>query len=155
MKRTDIIGALIAIVICEAAGAIGSLFTIPAIAGWYAGIAKSPLNPPGWLFGPVWAALYALMGIAAFLVWRHGTGRTRPLSMFGIQLVVNVLWPLFFFGAHNPLVAFIDILVLWVLILLTLFSFRTISRAAAWLLAPYLAWVTFAAYLNYAVLTLN
>ncbi len=146
------------VVICELAGAVGSLFTVPAISGWYAGLAKPALNPPNWIFGPVWTTLYLLMGIAAFLVWQKGFGRTEvrtALVIFGVQLLLNVAWSAIFFGAHNPAGAFADIVLLWLAVLATIITFYKISPAAAYLLLPYILWVSFAAYLNYAVWMLN
>jgi tryptophan-rich sensory protein len=156
MKK-KILGALLAIAICELVGSIGSIFTIPAIGGWYAGLAKPSLNPPNWIFGPVWTTLFALMGIAAFMVWnkRKNKAAKTALMIFALQLVLNVLWSVLFFGAHRPAGAFLDIILMWFAILWTIFAFWKIDRAAAWLLAPYLLWVSFAAYLNYAVMVMN
>lgn len=141
------------VVVCELAGIAGSIFTIPAISGWYAGLTKSALTPPAWVFGPAWTTLYFLMGIAAYLVWR--TGEVRALRVFWVQLAVNVLWSYFFFGMHNPALALFDIALLWVLIIWTMTAFAKISRPAMYVLVPYIAWVSFAAYLNYSVWILN
>lgn len=147
-----------AIVISEAAGIIGSLFTASAIPGWYAGLVKPEFNPPNWVFGPVWTTLYALMGIAAFLVWKRGSERREvktALAIFVGQLALNTLWSIIFFGLNNPGAAFIEIILLWIAIAITIAVFAKISRAAAWLLVPYLLWVSFAGYLNYAIWALN
>ncbi len=149
---------ILAILICEAAGLIGSFFTMPALAPWYASLTKPPLTPPGWVFGPVWFALYALMGVAVYRVWEKGPHHRRvraALWAFAAQLVLNMLWPLFFFAAQNPLSGLIEIVVLCGAIVLTISLFARISRPAAWLLVPYLGWVTFAAYLNYMLWFLN
>jgi len=149
---------VLAIIICELAGGAGALFTLSAIPGWYAGLIKPALNPPNWIFGPVWTTLYFLMGIAAFLVWRKGLSQKdvrTALIIFGIQLLLNVAWSVIFFGAHNPAGAFADIVLLWLAILATIITFYKISPAAAYLLLPYILWVSFAGYLNYAVWTLN
>ncbi len=149
---------VVAVVICELAGAVGSIFTVPAISGWYAGLIKPALNPPNWIFGPVWTTLYLLMGIAAFLVWQKGFERTEvrtALIIFGVQLLLNMAWSAIFFGAHNPAGAFADIVLLWLAILATILTFYKISPVAAYLLLPYILWVSFAGYLNYAVWTLN
>lgn len=146
------------IIISELAGVIGSLFTTPSIAGWYAGIIKPELNPPAWVFGPVWTTLFVLMGIAAFLVWRKGYGRKDvkiALGLFYGQLILNTLWSIIFFGLHSPGGAFIEIIFLWLAILATIIAFAKISRPAAWLLLPYILWVSFAAYLNYSIWILN
>ena len=149
---------IIAIVVCQLAGVIGSIFTVSAIPTWYATLAKPALNPPSWVFGPVWTALYALMGIAAFLVWNQGWGRKdvrRALTVFGIQLVLNALWSIIFFGLHSPGWAFADIIALWLAIVWTMVLFYRISKPAMWLLVPYILWVSFATYLNYSIYVLN
>ena len=149
---------LTAIVISEAAGIIGSLFTASAIPGWYASLIKPQLAPPNWVFGPVWTTLYALMGIAAFLVWKRGLERREvktALAIFVGQLALNTLWSIIFFGLKNPGAAFIEIILLWLAILATIIAFAKISKPAAWLLVPYLLWVSFAGYLNYAIWALN
>ncbi len=149
---------LLCIFVCELAGIVGSFFTIPAIPTWYAGLAKPLLNPPSWLFGPVWTILYALMGIAAFLIWKQGWRHKEvkmALSIFGAQLIANATWSIIFFGARNPFYALIDILVLWIFILITIVVFYRISKPAAYLLLPYICWVSFALYLNYTIYILN
>ncbi len=143
----------IMVLACELAGIVGSIFTIPAIAGWYAGLTKSAFAPPSWVFGPAWTTLYFLMGVAAYLIWRKG--EVRALYVFWAQLTANVLWSYFFFGMHNPALALFDIVLLWVLIFWTIAIFAKISRSAAYMLIPYIAWVSFAAYLNYSIWMLN
>ncbi len=143
---------------CELAGIIGSIFTVEAIPTWYATLVKPALNPPSWVFGPVWTMLYALMGIAVFLVWKQGWRRNEvkmALGLFGAQLATNALWSILFFRMQNPFYALIDILVLWMLILATSIAFYRISKPAAYLLIPYLGWVSFATYLNYMIYALN
>jgi translocator protein len=149
---------VVAIAICELAGIVGSLFTRPSIPGWYAGLTKPSFNPPNAVFGPVWITLYALMGIAAWLVYDKGRGGAkagRPLTIFIAQLVLNVLWSIMFFGVHNILGGFVIIVALWILIAATIKLFWPISRAAAVLLVPYLLWVGFATALNAALYVLN
>ncbi|MDO8492994.1 MAG: TspO/MBR family protein [bacterium] len=154
---------IIAIAVSELAGIIGSVFTIPSVAGWYAGIVKPALNPPAWVFGPVWTTLFALMGIAAFLICSSYAeasadkkkGIKVALILFGIQLVLNTLWSIIFFGLHSPGGALVEIIFLWLAILATIIAFAKISRPAAWLLVPYILWVSFAMYLNYAIWSLN
>ena len=156
MKKT--VGIVIAVVICELAGFIGSIFTMPSIPGWYAGLAKPSFNPPGWIFGPVWITLYALMGIAAWLVYDKGLKGAdvkRALSIFTAQLIVNVLWSIMFFGAHHILGAFVIIVALWILIAATIQLFGKVSKPAAVLLVPYILWVSFAAVLNASLYVLN
>lgn len=144
-----------AIVFCELAGIVGSVFTMPSIAGWYAALQKPFFNPPAWVFGPVWILLYAMMGISLYLVWQKRKQSNNALVFFGIQLSLNVLWSLLFFGLHSPLLALACILALWLAIALTIRSFAKIDSRAAWLLVPYLLWVTFAAVLNYSIFALN
>lgn len=149
---------ILAIVISEAAGIIGSVFTTPAIVTWYATLARPALNPPNWIFAPVWTTLFALMGVAAFFVWRKGLGRKDvkiALAIFIGQLVMNTLWSIIFFGLHNPGLAFMEIIFLWLAILATIIAFYRISRPAAYLLLPYILWVTFAGYLNFMLWRLN
>ncbi len=158
MKAKNVIKLVIAIGVSGLAGVIGSVFTVSAIPNWYAGLAKPALNPPSWVFGPVWTTLYVLMGIAAFLVWRNGWGQKEvkaALGLFGFQLFLNAIWPIIFFGFHSLFLAIIDIIALWLVIAWTIVVFYKISKSAAYLLVPYLFWVSFAAYLNYAILTLN
>jgi tryptophan-rich sensory protein len=148
----------IAIIVCELAGIVGSVFTASAIPTWYATLAKPALNPPGWLFGPVWTTLYALMGIALFLVWKNGLahkGVRWSLSIFGLQLFLNATWSIVFFGLQSPAWAFANIIALWVAIVWTMILFYRLSRPAMWLLVPYIAWVSFAGYLNYSIWILN
>lgn len=152
------LGIFVAVLICELAGIVGSLFTAPSIPGWYAGLTKPPFNPPGWVFAPVWTILYALMGIAAWLVYDKGVRRAdvkRALFVFVAQLVLNVLWSVMFFGAHQILGAVVIIVALWILILGTILRFHKISRPAAYLLVPYLLWVGFATVLNVSLYVLN
>ncbi|MDK2974474.1 MAG: translocator protein [Methanofollis sp.] len=147
-----------AIVVTTMAGVIGSVFTTPNIPTWYAGLARSPLNPPPWVFGPVWTVLFVLMGVSLFLLWREGTGKKQvntALMVFGLQLGLNVLWSALFFGLQSPFLGLIEIILLWFAILATILLAFRVSRPAAYLLVPYLAWVSFAAYLTWAVWVLN
>ena len=156
---------IIAIVVSELAGIIGSVFTTPSIAGWYTGIVKPALNPPAWIFGPVWTVLYALMGISLFLIWKdYSLIRANKrivriwrwaIFFFFVQLVLNTLWSIIFFGLHSPGGALVEIVFLWLAILATIIVFAKISKPAAWLLVPYILWVSFAMYLNYAIWVLN
>ena len=158
MKPRDIWKLVVSIIACLAAGAIGSIFTRQAIPTWYATLEKPFFNPPNWLFAPVWTLLYILMGIAAFLVWRKGSENRQvriALIAFLVQLVLNALWSIAFFGLESPLYGLIVIVVLWVAILFTTLSFYRISRAAGVLMLPYLLWVTFAAVLNESIWLLN
>ena len=151
-------GIVVSIVVCELAGIIGSLFTTPSIPGWYAGLAKPSFNPPGWVFAPVWTALYAMMGLAVWLVFEKGFKKPevkRALAVFAVQLLLNTLWSIVFFGAHQLFGAVAVIVLLWAMILWTILLFRRISKAAAWLLVPYILWVSFATVLTVSIFTLN
>ncbi|HEX5398105.1 MAG TPA: TspO/MBR family protein [Verrucomicrobiae bacterium] len=136
------------------AATMGVLFMPGA---WYASLNKPAWNPPGWVFGPVWTVLYTMMAVAAWLVWKRGgfIAQRRPLTLFLVQLALNAAWTPLFFGLHRTGAAFAEIVLLWLAIAATLVSFRTVSHVAAWLLAPYLAWVSFAAALTFALWRLN
>ena len=147
-------GLAVWLLVCFAAPAIGSA-TGPG--EWYTQLTKPTWNPPGWLFGPVWTILYAMMAVATWLIWRRGGWRARrlPLGLFLTQLALNALWTPLFFGLHRPDLAFLDIIALWFAILATIVAFGRVHRAAAALLAPYLAWVSFATFLNFTLWRLN
>jgi tryptophan-rich sensory protein len=154
----NFLGLLTAIIVCFAAGAFGSIFTAPNIPFWYASLAKPAFNPPNWIFGPVWTLLYSLMGIALYMVWNKGMEKPEvkfALRVFFVQLVLNALWSYFFFGLHWLLFAYIELVVLWIFILWNIIAFTKISKPAAWLLVPYLCWVSFASFLNLGVWWLN
>ncbi len=148
------LGLIFWIAVSLAAGIFGSRF-MPG--EWYASLNKPSFNPPGWIFGPVWTILYIMMGVAAHRVWMlRGFRQAAPaLALFITQLLFNALWSWLFFGLQRPDLAFIDIIVLWITILLTLLAFRQHSDLAATLLIPYLAWVSFAAILNASIWRLN
>lgn len=158
MKIHNTLKLIIAIVLSELAGIIGSFFTAPSIPTWYAGIIKPDINPPAWVFAPVWTTLFAMMGIAAFLVWQKGLDRKDvkiALGIFIVQLILNTLWSIIFFGLRNPGGALIEIVFLWFAIFATIAAFAKISKPAAWLLVPYILWVSFAGFLNYSLWRLN
>ena len=141
------------VALCEAAGLVGTVFTLQAIPEWYALLNKPAFSPPNWLFGPVWTTLYFMMGTAAWLVWqRQGTA---ALKVFWLQLALNALWTPLFFGLQNPLAGLVCIALMWLAIVWTIVGFWRVSRPAALLMLPYLAWVSFATALNYAIWTLN
>ena len=142
---------------CFAVGGISSIFNTHNIPTWYAGLVKPALNPPNWVFAPVWILLYALMAVSAWLVWKTRSSgcRRRGLLFFVLQLWFNFLWSWIFFDQHRIGIAFADIVVLWIAILLTIWTFRKMSTTAAGLLIPCIAWVTFAACLNFAIWRLN
>lgn len=154
---TQWIGLTVAVALCFAAAGIGSLFTTPAIPGWYAALHKPAWSPPNWIFGPVWTLLYLMMGVAVWLVWRERgfTGAPLALTLFAVQLTLNALWSIIFFGWRQPGLALAEIILLWTFIFLTMLSFWRISPPAAWLMWPYLLWVTFAGFLNLSIRRLN
>ena len=158
IKRSDVLGIAIAVIVCELVGVVGAIFTAPVIPTWYASLVKPSFTPPGWLFGPVWTTLYALMGIAAFIVWRRGlavAGVKAALLLFVVQLLLNALWSPVFFGVHSPSGGLAIILALWVAIVATIALSAGVSKAAAVLLVPYLLWVSFATVLNFSIWRLN
>lgn len=137
-------------------GAMGSIFTVSEITTWYAGLNKPFFSPPNWVFGPVWTTLYILMGVSLYLVWiSKKKKRDMVMGIFLFQLFLNFLWSIIFFANHNPQAAFIEVIILWVFILMTIKETRAISKNASYLLYPYLAWVTFASILNLAIVILN
>lgn len=150
-------GALISIIIAYLAGYIGSFFTTSSLDIWYVDIVKPTLNPPSWVFAPVWTLLYTLMGISAYIVWtkRKEIKVKTALIVYGIQLVLNALWSILFFGLQNPQLAFYEIIVLLVFIIINTVLFWRISRVAGILLVPYILWVSFATYLNFSIWMLN
>jgi tryptophan-rich sensory protein len=156
--RINILKLVTSLVVCQCAGILGSVFTTPAIPTWYAALQKPAFTPPSWLFAPAWITLYLLMGIAAFFVWRAGLDNRWArvaLLIFLIQLVLNALWSVVFFGLQSPLYGVIVIITLWIAILATIISFTRTSRLAAWLLVPYILWVSFASVLNISIWVLN
>jgi benzodiazapine receptor len=153
MKPTDILKLVTSVILCQIAGFLGSLFTTPAISTWYATLRKPFFTPPNWIFSPVWISLFILMGISLFFVWRrqgHPQFK-KALIFFFVQLILNVLWSLAFFGLRLPLLGLIDIILLWIAILLTIQNFLKVSKFAGVLLLPYLLWVSFATLLNFSL----
>lgn len=180
-NKKNILKLAVSIIICQLAGIAGSVFTTPNIKTWYAAIEKPMFNPPSWVFAPVWTILFLLMGISLYLVWvknwniKISAEKTEkkawnPISqklwigdwkeenaaaVFSLQLVLNILWSVIFFGLKMPGTAFFEILMLWFAILYTIVNFYRISKPAAYLLLPYIFWVTFAAFLNYSIWRIN
>jgi tryptophan-rich sensory protein len=149
---------IFSIFICLFAGFIGSYFTNPAIPTWFATLQKPSFAPPNWVFAPVWTSLYILMGISLFLVWQKGREDKTvkaAIYLFAGQLVLNALWSFVFFGLRSPLLGLIEIIILWIAILATIMSFMKISRTAAYLLIPYILWVSFAAFVNFSIWRVN
>ncbi len=157
MTGREFVGLAVAVAACLGAGAIGALATAGAIPTWYAAIRRPTWNPPNWIFGPVWTALYILMAVAAWQVWRAAgwTQARVALSLFVLQLLLNAAWSPIFFGLHRIGWAFVEILALWAAIVATILAFWPIRPLAGVLLLPYLAWVTFASALTFAIWRLN
>ena len=152
-----ILTAVVSILIAQSAGIIGSVFTSSGLQSWYGTIAKPSWNPPAWLFGPVWITLYTMMGFASYLVWqqRQMPGAKFALVVYGIHLFFNALWSILFFGLKSPGLAFAEILILLLLIIVTTILFWRVNSWAGALMIPYIAWVLFAAFLNYTIWRLN
>jgi benzodiazapine receptor len=151
------LGLLFSVSLAFLAAGLGSAFTTPHLDPWYESLTKPWFNPPNWVFGPVWTFLFAAMAVAAWYVWSH---RKHPLSrlalgLYSLQLVLNVFWSYLFFGRQSPELALWEVGFFWLSILFTMVLFATIDRRAGWLFVPYIAWVSFAAFLNYAVVQLN
>ncbi len=158
MNGSNLLKLLASLAVVLAAGAVASLATARTAPTWYKGLVKPSFNPPEWLFGPAWTALYLMMAVAAFLVWKQGFSASwvkLALVLFLVQLVLNALWSVFFFGLRSPLAGLVNITVLWLVILATIVLFFRASVLAGVLLLPYIAWVSFAAVLNAAVFLLN
>jgi len=149
---------IISLAITLAIGFVASLFTRPQIPGWYATLQKPSFNPPSWLFPPVWTMLYILIAIAAYLVWKRRNlimGYSTAAAIYIIQLLLNFSWSIVFFGMHQILDALIVIMLLWLSIILNIAWFGKFNKIAAWLLVPYLLWVSFATLLNLNIYLLN
>lgn len=149
---------IISILACFLAAYIGSVFTTPSISTWYASLNKPFFNPPNWIFGPVWTLLYLMMALALYIIWDNGMEKAenkQALGIFAVQLALNSLWSIAFFGWHSPLAGLVIIVLLWSAIFMTIQRFNKISRTAGWLLVPYIAWVSFAAILNFMIFWLN
>jgi len=157
MKFPDILKLVASVILCQIAGLLGSLFTTPAIPTWYKTLNKPFFTPPNWIFSPVWISLFILMGISLFFVWRRTDHPKFKIAFifFFVQLILNILWSVAFFGLKSPLLGLVDIVLLWVAILLTIQHFFKVSKFAGALLLPYLLWVTFAALLNFSLWFLN
>ena len=145
--------------LCLAVGALGGWATSSSVADWYPTLNKPAWNPPAWVFGPVWTVLYVMMGVAAWLVWKQGKGSVKgsgpALGWFFVQLALNGLWSFLFFGARSPGLAFLEILLLWAALAMTIYAFFQRSKPAGLIMLPYIGWVSFAAFLNFSIWRLN
>ncbi len=149
---------IISIAIPLIIGGTSGFFTATGVESWYQAINKPSWNPPGWIFGPVWTTLYVLMGIALFLVWKADASpelKKIAIILFAVQLALNFCWSFIFFYQQQPGWALVEIIVMWVFILFTIFAFAQVNKTAAWLLVPYISWVSFAVILNYTIWKLN
>lgn len=161
MKKINWIKLIIALILPQLAGLIGSLATAQAISTWYVSLNRPNFAPPNWLFAPVWILLFILMGIAFYLIWTKTVKKEekklqdRAIRLFLIQLVFNTLWSIIFFGQQLLFLAFLEIIMLWILILLTILQFKKLNQLSAYLMIPYLLWVSFAGILNLAFALLN
>jgi len=157
MKNIDILKLVASVILCQIAGFLGSLFTTPAIPTWYKTLNKPFFTPPNWIFSPVWISLFILMGISLFFVWRRSDHpQFKPaLIFFFVQLILNILWSVAFFGLKSPLLGLMDIVLLWIAILFTILNLFKVSKFAGVLLIPYLLWVSFATLLNFSLWILN
>lgn len=155
LARTLLLKVVVGIALCLLVGMIGGLFTSAGVKTWYPTLIKPWFTPPSVLFGPVWTVLYVLMGVAVALVWHKSTGMNAALIIFGVQLVLNVLWSLFFFQLRAPALALLDIVLLAAVLIVTTILFWRIAVAAGALLLPYLLWVGFATVLNASLVWLN
>jgi benzodiazapine receptor len=158
MNGSNLLKLVVCLAVVLTAGGIGSLATAKAIPTWYKDLTKPSFNPPGWLFGPAWTVLYLMMTVAAWLVWKQGIGAAGvklALVVFLVQLVLNALWSVLFFGLRSPLAGLVGISGLWFAILATIILFFRVSVPAGVLLLPYIGWVSFAALLNAAIVRLN
>lgn len=145
------------VVIAEAVGVVGSFFTMSSVKNWLPTLVQPSFMPPNWLFGPAWTILYILMGVASYWVWKKRKNKKArmALQLYGVHLFFNLLWSIIFFGLHSPFWALIEIVILWGLIVFMITKFYAIEKKAGWILLPYLAWVTFATLLNFAIWRLN
>ncbi|MFH1452481.1 MAG: TspO/MBR family protein [Armatimonadota bacterium] len=157
-RLSDILRFFVSIIICQLAGIIGAFFTSASVSSWYVTLNKPSFTPPEWLFAPVWTSLYFLMSISLFLVWRKYKCEKQAgeaLKIFMIQLLLNILWSLAFFGMEAPLSGLVIIIILLIFILITIVKFYNISKSAAILLIPYFLWVCYASVLNFYLWRLN
>jgi len=146
------------ILICEGVGLVSVPFTVSSIQNWYSYLNKPSFSPLNWIFGPVWTTLYLMMGVSAYLVWVKGLENKKvrvALTLFLLQLFLNFFWSILFFGFHSPMLALIDIILLWFAIIFSILKFYSISKNASYLLIPYLLWVSFAFVLNLSIVALN
>jgi benzodiazapine receptor len=154
-RRGSAYGLFIALLCCFGTSAVGGLLTSTSVSTWYLQLVRPSWNPPGWLFAPVWTTLYAMMAVSVWLVWRASDNSKRAITVFAIQLFLNLLWSALFFGLRSPGFAFVEILFLVLMIVVTIREFSRIDKLAAALLVPYVLWTSFATVLNGTIFWLN
>ena len=157
MEKSNLIKLVVAVLCTVGIGSLGGLFTAPEIGTWFVGLQKPSFNPPNYLFAPIWTILYLLMGISLYLIWKQPTSTTKTtaITLFIIQFVLNFCWSILFFKYHQLGWALVEIIAMWLFILFTIIWFAQLHKTAAWLLVPYISWVSFATLLNYALWRLN
>lgn len=154
--RLDLPKLIASITLPLVIGFLGSAFTVSAITTWYTTLNKPFFSPPNFVFAPVWTTLYVLMGVSLYLLWTSKQkGKDKVIKLFFIQLALNLIWSIIFFGLHNPQVAFVEIIALWIFIFLTIRQSYSVSKISAYLLYPYIVWVSFALLLNLFIVILN
>ncbi|MBK7443265.1 MAG: tryptophan-rich sensory protein [Bacteroidetes bacterium] len=149
---------IIAIILCESVGIISGLLASANNNPWFDALNKPTWNPPAYLFGPVWTTLYLLMGISLGIIWNNNStepNKRKAYFLFALQLFLNFWWSIIFFHFHSPAFALLDIIIMVVIIIITIFTFSSFSKLAAWLLVPYISWVSFATILNFTIWNLN
>jgi len=149
---------IIAIILCESVGIISGLLASANNNPWFDALNKPTWNPPAYLFGPVWTTLYLLMGISLGIIWNNKAtepNKRKAYFLFALQLFLNFWWSIIFFHFHSPAFALLDIILMVVIIIITIFTFSNFSKLAAWLLVPYISWVSFATILNFTIWNLN
>lgn len=154
----NVVKFIIAVAIPLLVGSLSGFFTVTGVESWYQTIEKPSWNPPNWIFGPVWTTLYIMIGIALFLVWKEDTSeelKKIAFNLFAVQLILNFFWSFIFFTQQQPGWALVEIIAMWFFILMTIFAFAQVNKTAAWLLVPYISWVSFAIILNYTIWQLN
>ncbi len=157
MEKSNVLKLIVSIVLILGIGSLGAVFTTSEIPTWYAGLQKPSFNPPNYLFGPVWSVLYLLMGISFYLIWEQPAAsiKSTAITLFIIQFALNFCWSIIFFKYHQLGWALVEIIAMWLFILLTIVWFAKLNKTAAWLLVPYISWVSFATLLNFALWRLN
>jgi len=156
MKKSLLFKIIVCAIICLTLGTLSGFSTVDSIGNWYQFLIKPSFNPPNWIFGPVWTLLYLMMGVSLGIIW-HSTnvGRNKAMLLFGVQFALNLAWSFLFFKLNVLGIAFVEIVTMLIAIVFTIFAFYKINKTAAYLLVPYLCWVSFASILNLSIWILN